>query len=424
MSKLYRFFLGVFLILLVSINCFAQNPVLVYDNKVYQPNIKTVECYNSKKEQSFPIITLKSNETITFAFDDLRGGNKNYNYTIEHCTYDWKPSKINTMDYLESFKEDIIFNYRYSFNTLQKFTHYQLALPNEQIKPKLAGNYLLRVYENGNPKQVVVTQRFYVSNNAVNVGADIVPSNQVQFRNSKQKVNFSVFHQMPIANPYMDIKAVVMQNANPQTAILNTKPAFVKPGSLVYNDLNTNEFWAGNEFRKFDTRSFRYKAEHVKDIYRDTALTAILFTDQAYGNAKYSNQFDENGNFFIRNQDGRDNVTDSDYANVLFTLNVKPPTQKGNVYLAGRFNNYSLNDESRLSFDTSRQRYYANLKLKQGLYDFKYVWVDENGKYDDTVFEGSFFETDNTYQVLVYYKKPGGRWDELVGFVNVNSVKK
>ena len=424
MGKLYKLFFGFFLLLLCSLSCFAQNPVLVYDNKIYQPNIKTVECYNSKKEQSFPIIALKSSETITFAFDDLHGGNKNYNYTIEHCTYDWKPSKINAMDYLESFKEDIIFNYRYSFNTLQKFTHYQLTLPNEQIKPKLAGNYILKVYENGNPKQVVVTQRFYVSNNAVNVGADIVPSNQVQYRNSKQKVNFSVFHQMPIANPYMDIKAVVMQNANPQTAILNTKPAFVKPGSLVYNDLNTNEFWAGNEFRKFDTRSFRYKAEHVQDIYRDTALTVILFTDQPYGNIKYSNQFDENGNFFIRNQDGRDNITDSDYANVLFTLKTNPQSAKGNVYLAGRFNNYMLTDDSKLSFDASRQRYYTNLKLKQGLYDFKYVWVDENGKYDDTIFEGSFFETDNTYQVLVYYKKPGGRWDELVGFVNVNSVKK
>ncbi|RYF23154.1 MAG: DUF5103 domain-containing protein, partial [Flavobacteriales bacterium] len=223
--------------------------------------------------------------------------------------------------------------------------------------------------------------------------------------------------------PYMDVKAVVMQNANPKTAILNTKPAFVKPGSLVYNDLNTNEFWAGNEFRKFDTRSFRYKAEHVKEIYRDTALTAILFTDQPYGNAKYSNQFDENGNFFIRNQDGRDNVTDSDYANVLFTFNANP-SSKGNIYLAGRFNNYLLNDESRMSFDSSRKRYYSNIKLKQGLYDFKYVWVDENGKYDDTIFEGSFFETGNTYQVLVYYKKPGGRWDELVGFADVNSVKK
>ncbi|RYG19256.1 MAG: DUF5103 domain-containing protein [Chitinophagaceae bacterium] len=414
------FGLFVFLFIITS-SVRAQNVAFVYENKVYQSTIKTVECYNTKKEQSIPLYTLRTGETLTFGFDDLRGGNRGFSYTVEHCSSDWKPSKINPIDYLESFNEDIITKYRYSFNTLQKFTHYELQLPNDQIKPKIAGNYLLKVYENGNKNKPVISQRFYVLDAVLNVGTEIVASSNVSDRYKKQKVNFTIFHKTPIQNPSQDLKAVVMQNLVPNTAMLNTKPVFVKPGSLVYNELNANEFWAGNEYRKFDTRSFRYKAEHVQDIYVDTLNTAVLFTDGALATSKYSNQFDENGNFFIRNQDGRDRDTDSDYAKVIFSLNALAPNDNGSIYVLGRFNNYAIEPTNKMVYDTIRKRYVANLKLKQGLYDYKYVWIGDDGKFDDTYFEGSFFETDNSYQVFVYYRKPGGRWEELVGFSQVRS---
>ncbi|WP_316793925.1 type IX secretion system plug protein domain-containing protein [Pedobacter frigoris] len=419
---------GLFFLLFLSTQIAAAQTQqqFVYDNVVYQPQIKTVQCYNSQKEQSIPVITLKSAEQLIFSFDDLNAGSKVYWYTIEHCTSDWKSSRLSQLDYLESMPEDRITDYKYSFGTIQKYTHYGLTIPNNQIRPKISGNYLLKVYEDGNQQKPVISQRFYVVENMVNIGIEVVASNQVTSRFSNQKINFTVNHKINIQNPYNDLKAVVMQNGNPQTAITNTKPTFIRPTSLVYNELNSNDFPAGNEFRKFDIRSLRYKGENIQDILKqDTATNVILFQDVNTSKAKYSNLVDENGSFYIRNQEGRDDRTESDYANIAFTLNAVPPTASGDVYITGRFNNYTLNPSSKLTFDSSRKRFYGNIKLKQGLYDYKYVWLNkETGKIDQTIFEGSFFETANTYQVFAYYKKPGSRWEELIGYGQMNTLKR
>lgn len=411
------------ILLSIALSTFAQ---ITYDDRVYLAGIRSVELYNTAKAQSFPVINLKSNDVLLLAFDDLRGGTRYLNYTIQHCDAYWNPSQLSPSEYLQSFTDDRITDYRYSGNTIQKYTHYEVTFPNYNIVPKLSGNYLLKVYLDGDINKLVLTRRFYVLDQKVSIGATIDPSARTTLRQSNQKVNFQVnYGGSLVQNPNTDIRALVMQNGRADKAMMNTQPADLRGNTLIYNDVNTNDFAGGNEFRHFDLRSLKLNSDRVARIFKDTANTVVLLGDPNRNQAAYSFQYDNDGNFFILNQDGSNPKTDADYVHVYFSLAGNKSDSEGSAYIVGRFNDYQLNEQSKMQFDSGRGRFYTDLFLKQGVYDYEYIWVPNSSKTPDEVtFEGSYYETENNYQILVYFKRPGARYEELVGYTQLNTNKR
>lgn len=394
---------------------------LVYNNVNYLDAIKSVQFYPIDEENALPVIELHSDDQLLIAFDDLRGDVRNYYFSMEHCDADWKPSRLSPLEYAEGFNEERIVDYASSVGTLQSYTHYQVTFPTRNIKPKLAGNYLLKVYEDADKSRLILSRRFYVLAPLMMVSPQLGPTPDVAKRNSNQKINLEVnTGGLTVNNPYQDIRILAMQNQRPDIIEWLTTPQFVNNKELSYNDNRTLDFGGSNEFRYFDLRSLRLASERVADIRLDSAVYVSLVTDGYEDQVAYASTFDENGQFFIRNQDKSDTDTESDYAWVTFSLTDEEAID-GDIYVVGAFNNYSRDASNRMTYDMASQTWECTLLLKQGLYDYTYVHVAPSGEADVSFANGNHFETNNTYQILVYNRRPGTTWDELVGFAEISN---
>lgn len=396
---------------------------LKYENFNYLPGIRTVQFHPEGDEAALPVWLLGEQDQLLLSFDDLRADIRNFYVSIEHCTADWKSSGLSPLEYVSGYNEERIIDYHSSVNTLQAYTHYQFTFPSPQMKPTRSGNYLLKVYEDADKRRLILTRRLYVVQQVFGMNIQLLPSTNNTLRAKNQKLNLSIQtagHR--ITNPYQQIQVLLMQNQRPDVQQWLQQPSFVSDAELRYHDPRTLDFPGGNEFRYVDLRSLHLASERVTAIHRDSLVNITLQTDQNISTHAYGNLYDENGAFFIRNEDRPGALEEADYAQVTFQLDAAALNQKADlnghkIYVVGGFNDYQRSHENQMVFDQQQQLWTTTIPLKQGLYDYEYVLEDPmTGNVDASFFSGSYFQTGNAYQALIYYRRAGTTWDELWGY--------
>jgi hypothetical protein len=400
---------------------YYESKTLKYENDVYLPFIKSVRLFPTGSPQAHPIVKLGA-KPLQLLFDDLTAVFQNYSYTIVHCNADWTPSDLLKAEYIDGFQDYFIDRHEFAFNTFVPYVSYRLTIPNQHMRITKSGNYLLIVYEDNNPEHLVLTRRFMVYEEFVNVGVEPKRATLAALMDTHQEINFTINHSgYTIPDPERDLKVSVLQNGRWDNAIMNLRPQFIGNNQLIYNYDQENTFAGGMEFRFFDTKSFQTLTMNVRNIKQDSVWVVYLVPMARRNTQRYSVQPDINGKYVIRRSFSQNPEIEADYCWVDFLLLSDEIFQNESVYVFGGLSDWQIRPEFQLKFNYKLKGYQGKILLKQGYYDFKYVLVPDGTKRaDEGAIEGDHWETENDYHILVYNREIGIRYDRLIGFAQVN----
>lgn len=397
-------------------------------DQVYSPSIKSIKFTKFGDQIAYPIIALNSSDLLELRFDDLEGGVKNYFYTIVLCNADWKPAQLSYFDYAKGYTQVRISTYRNSAIALTKYTHYQANFPERNLQPTKSGNYLLKVFLNGDTSRLAFTKRFLVVDQKLSMTAQVIqPSNQ-QFFLTHHRLQFQLdTKNFDVRYPQQQIKIRVVQNLRWDNSLLLNTPTFVRQDQLQYSNENEMIIPAGKEYRWLNLRSFRLLGDRVqRQENTDKRFELFVKEDVPRLPRQYFFYRDLNGLYVNETIENLNPFWNADYAKVHFRF--KPPGglsyPNAELVIMGELTNYGKDPDAKMVFNEEQRVYETTLFLKQGYYDYQYVlsqYADNRVVYDATPIEQNAWETENQYLILVYYRPLGGRYDELVAIRQINS---
>lgn len=394
--------------------------ILVYENVTYEAEIRTVILYPESENRATylrPSVAPFANQNLMLEFDDLVQDPEDYRVKIIACEADWTASDLRSLDYLFDYNEFNIQQYEFSVDVKLNYVHYWFRVP----QVKRPGNYLLVAYRGDNENDIILSHRFMIYGDQMNVGVISNLRGLTSADRNRQQLDFLVgYGKLEMRNPLEQVRVVIRQNRRWDNAIMLRKPSFVREmdGELEYRFFNfENAFYAGSEFRFFDMRSLMYPGQNVAYANRQQRpVQVFLGIDPFRGTEAYSIIEDLNGGFVVANTDTGNGVVESDYVEVTFRLESSEKVN-GQVYVVGQMNNYNLTPSNLMKYNAGEKIYQARLLLKQGWYNYKYEVKSDSLPVN--YFEGDHYETENEYEIFVYYDPLTERGEYLMGYTRV-----
>lgn len=401
-----------------------SDPEDLFQDRIYSRTVHTVQFFKKGFELAPPVLDLAGQEPVVLRWDDLQGNTENLSYTIVHCGADWRASDLMTAQYIQGSPFDAVPPPSASFNTLQSFLEYELEVPNAQMRPTVSGNYVLKIFRGSDEEDLVLTRRFLVFEQRVQIEARMLASRDVELRNTTQHIDLTLrYPGINIQDPFGDLKVVVLQNMRWDDARTDLKPKFIRDRELVYDMPTQTLFQGGNEWRNYDLKDLRYATMRIASIRPGPVLYEVELLPDAPRTIKvYFDQPDLNGKMLVRNDDVDGDPLGADYNPVHFTLPMDDPMPGGELYVYGALSDMHCNEAFRMTWNAERKYYELTALVKQGFVDYCFAWLPDGAAVPDlTRLEGSHFQTENDYVVLTYVRDHTLRCERLMGVRFINT---
>lgn len=384
---------------------------------IFDPSFRTLQTYVEGDPLSYPVIVADTSDRLIVAFDELAEDRRYLRYNITHCDSRWQPEGLVDSEILDGFNESEVRDYEYSRGTTTHYVHYTITIPNDDMRPLLSGNYLLRVYDESDPDVTLLQTRFMVVEPRVSIDARYSGVTDIDYNDSHQQLSIAVdTRDAGIRDPFNDLRVVITQDGRGDNETAVTHPQRVVGSQLIYEHLPQLIFEAGNEYRRAETVSVTYPGMHVAEIrYVHPYYHFTLDTDYPRAGGRYEYDETQDGAFVVREYNSDASDIEADYGIVHFALE-SPRLANTDIYLDGDIVHRRFDDTSRMVYNDETGCYEKVLLLKQGAFNYRYLAVRPGDRHGRTsVIEGDHFQTSNRYMIRVYERRPGERYDRLIG---------
>lgn len=386
---------------------------------IFDKRFKTLKTQVEDNFMAPPVIRMGTNDRLTIKFDEIGEDNSYLEYRLVHCNADWQPSRLLESEYIDGFNSARVEDYAFSTATYVHYVNYLITVPNDDMKIIHSGNYLLQVYDPDEPDDILLQTRFQVSENIVTINGGMTTRTDRGHNTEWQQLSFIIDTDgMGRFDAFQDISITVSQNHRDVTRRGIKAPLRISGSQLVYEHQPDLIFPASNEYRRFESVSNSFTGMYVDSLrYMGSNYHVWLKPDQSRADREYSYDQTQHGRFMVHEYNATDSDIGADYITVHFRLEV-PERINGDIYIDGEFTHNNFNEFNRMTYDSSKGVYTAQIPLKQGAYNYQYVVIPFNGEKSPStaILEGNKYETQNEYGVSVYFHPPGSRGDRLISY--------